>query len=334
MQLVLLFLLVFSLTTHSSENVPVLSARLNEVQYPFPVYYLPVKNQQQTLEMAYMDVKPKHQNGKTLEKTVLLLHGKNFSGLYWQDTIRQLIQNGYRVIVPDQVGFGKSSKPKTFQYSFQQLASNTLNLLDHLGVKKVIVVGHSMGGMLASRFALMFPERTKALVLENPIGLEDWKRYVSYRTIDQIYAAELAQTREHIKTYQQENYYHGTWRPEYDQWVDLIYGQVKSPDYPLVAWNSALVTDMIFNQAVLYEFPDLKMPTLLIIGQLDRTAIGKTSINPGTKYQLGNYPALGKQAAAAIPNAKLIPLEGIGHTPHLENPQAFYDALLPFLETM
>ena len=98
-------------------------------------------NQLQQLQMAYMDVKPANYNGKN----VILLHGKNFNGAYWRTTIAALSKAGFRVIVPDQVGFGKSSKPKIFQYTFQQLALNTKTLLDSLGIDKITVFGSFYG---------------------------------------------------------------------------------------------------------------------------------------------------------------------------------------------
>ena len=99
--------------------------------------------------MAYMDMAPTAApNGRA----VLLMHGKNFGGYYWRDVAQALAAAGYRVIVPDQIGWGKSSKPD-IRYSFQLLAANTAHLLDMLGIEKAAVVGHSTGGMLAVRFA-------------------------------------------------------------------------------------------------------------------------------------------------------------------------------------
>src|SRR6202012_1277662 len=94
-----------------------------------------------------------------------------------------LVNEGLRVIAPDQIGFGKSSKPHGYQFTFQALADNTRELLDHCHVDRVHIVGHSMGGMLATRFALMFPERVERLVLVNPIGLEDWKAVGPYHSV-------------------------------------------------------------------------------------------------------------------------------------------------------
>jgi len=142
-----------------------------------------------------MDVKPSQYIGKN----IVLLHGKNFNGAYWETTIKALTKEGYRVIVPDQIGFGKSTKPLHFHYTFQQLSRNTKELLDTLNIDKTVILGHSMGGMLATRFALMYPETTEKLVLENPIGLEDWKLKVPYKPVDWWYANELKKAMKALK---------------------------------------------------------------------------------------------------------------------------------------
>ncbi|KAA3438395.1 alpha/beta fold hydrolase [Rufibacter hautae] len=315
-------------TFYSQAQLKALDAELTNYTYPFPVAFHPVKVQQQSFKMAFMDVKPQKPNGKT----VVLLHGKNFNGAYWEQTARDLSKNCYRVIIPDQIGFGKSSKPQNIQYSFQMLAQNTKGLLDSLGVKKAAVLGHSMGGMVATRFALMFPDFTEKLILENPIGLEDWKRWVPYQSVEKWYAGELKQTQEGIKKYQLDNYYGGQWKPEYDQWVNLLAGWTISPDYPKIAWNAALTYDMIFTQPVVYEFDQLKMPTLLVIGQRDRTALGKANAPATAREKLGNYPALGKETAKKIQNSKLVELDNVGHLPHIEAYNRFIQPLLAFLK--
>jgi pimeloyl-ACP methyl ester carboxylesterase len=263
---------------------------------------------------------------------VLLLHGKNFAGNYWEQTAKDLAKNGFQVVIPDQIGFGKSSKPQNIQYTFQLLAQNTKAVLDELKVGKVSVVGHSMGGMLATRFALMYPEMTDKLILENPIGLEDWKTVVPYQSVDDWYSSELAQNYDKMKAYQLEFYYGNQWKPEYDKWLDMIAGWTLNKDYPMIAKNSALTYDMIFTQPVCYEFGRLKMPVLLIIGQKDRTALGKAKAPKEVRDTLGNYPALGKATAAKIPNAVLVEIEEAGHLPHIQTYEKFFDPLLRFLK--
>jgi pimeloyl-ACP methyl ester carboxylesterase len=306
---------------------PRFDAELTAYQYPFPVQFLELSSQRQKLRMAYMDVAPAKPNGHT----VLLLHGKNFSALYWEPTIRFLTERGYRVIAPDQIGFGKSSKPAAYQYSFQQLANNTNAVLDAAGVTKVSVVGHSMGGMLATRFSLMHGDRVEKLILVNPIGLEDWKTVVPYHSVDQWYEQESKATADSVREYQRTSYYGGTWKPAYEKWIEPNVGMILHPDYPKVAWASALLYDMIYSQPVVYEFPRLKVPTLLVIGQRDRTALGRAWAPKELAATLGDYPALGKRTAAAIPGAKLVEIPGVGHLPQVEAFEAYSQALAQFL---
>lgn len=79
----------------------------------------------------------------------------------------------------------------------------------------------------------MYPEIAEKLILENPIGLEDWKLYVPYQGIAAWYKSELAQDYEKIKKYQQENYYHGQWKDSYDKHVTVLAGWSVHPDYKL-----------------------------------------------------------------------------------------------------
>jgi len=321
------YLLCYFTGIMQAQPIPPQDATLSGYNYPYPVHYITLNIQGQHLKMAYMDVQPAQPNGKV----IMLLHGKNFCGVYWDSTAADLRKNGYRVIIPDQVGFGKSAKPAHLQYSFQLLAQNTKAILDTLHITKTAVLGHSMGGMVAVRFALMFPELTEKLILENPIGLEDWKVKVPYQSVDKWYQSELKQDYEKIKQYQLDNYYAGQWKPAYEKWARLLASWTQGPDYPRVAWNAALTYDMIFTQPVYYEFENIQAPTLLIIGQRDRTALGKASAPEEVRKTLGNYPELGKSAAKRIPHARLVPIEGVGHLPHIEAYEQFITALLAFL---
>lgn len=329
MKTIKLLLLLLPLFCFSQEQkIKQLDINLTNYEYPYPVQFLELNNQGQSLKMAYMDIKPNNYTNKN----IVLLHGKNFNGAYWETTIKALTKEGFRVIVPDQIGFGKSLKPENFQYTFQQFAENTKKLLEHLKIEKTTILGHSMGGMLATRFTLMYPEMAEKLVLENPIGLEDWKLAVPYKTIDWWYESELKQNYEAIKKYQMENYYNGKWNADYQKWAELAAGWTTALDYNKVAWNSALMYDMIFTQPVLYEFKNIKSPTLLIIGTRDKTAIGKQWASEEVKKTLGNYAELGKKTQKAIPNSKLVEILNTGHLPHIESFDQFIKPLIVFLK--
>lgn len=322
-----LFLMIFLYPTGApAQELSPLSISLEEYPYPYPVDFFDLRQEGQDLRMAYMDVKPEGQgNGKT----IVLLHGKNFPASYWRDTISFLTEHGFRVVAPDQVGFGKSSKAN-LHYSFHQLADNTKKLLEHLGIEKAVIVGHSMGGMLATRFALMYPGATTHLVLVDPIGLEDYRLFVPWIPLAQAYENEFKATPEGIRKFF-KNYF-VNWRPEYGEFAEIAARQRLSGDYPLLALVSALTYQMIYEQPVCYEFPYVRAKTLVIVGQGDRTVVGKARVPKELLSKVGQYPELGKKTAKAVPGAKLVEIPNAGHLPMFEAKELFQQALLGFLQ--
>lgn len=323
-----LALLLINTQTIAQAQKNTYNATLDDYAYRYPVNYLEVEQEGQKHKMAYMDVSPPVSFHNP--QTVVLLHGKNFMGAYWQQTVHFLAGQGYRVVVPDQLGFGKSDKADV-HYSFHQLAQHTRHLLEQLKIEKAVIVGHSMGGMLATRFALLYPEVTQKLVLENPIGLEDYRRMVPYKSLDEVYQDELKRTETSIRGYHKT--YYTAWKPAYDEWVRIPVAQLRSADYPAVARVAAKTYAMIYEQPVVYEFSELEMPVMLAIGLDDRTVVGKAYItDEEERKKYGQYPLLGQQTAGAIPNARLLELTGVGHIPHIEAADQFHKALLEFLK--
>ena len=318
-------------TAHAAPGYgPEYGPELQGFAYPHPLQHYRFTSQGEQLQMAYMDVAP---TGKANGRTAVLMHGKNFCGATWDSQITALSGAGYRVIAPDQIGFCASSKPAHYQYTFQQLAANTAGLLKQAGVSRAVLVAHSTGGMLATRYALMFPQAVSQLVMVNPIGLEDWKALgVPYRTVDQWNERELKLTADSVRSYEKATYYGGRWKPEYERWVDMLAGLNQGPGKKVVAWNSALIYDMIFTQPVIHEFPKLTVPTVLMIGDADTTAIGSDIAPPEVKAKLGNSAVLGKQAAALIPGSRLIVLPGMGHAPQMEEPEEFNRQLVQAMD--
>jgi pimeloyl-ACP methyl ester carboxylesterase len=296
--------------------------------YPYPLHFYNFTSQELTLSMAYMDIPPLNRS----IGTIVLLHGKNFCGATWNATIHVLANQGYRVIAPDQIGFCKSTKPIGYQFSLMQLALNTNGLLNSLNVTNATVVGHSMGGMISSRYALMFPSQTYKLILVDPLGLENWFALgVPYQAIDVSYKTELAASYTSIKTYQQTTYYGGTWQTSYDIWVYMLLDIYKGSEGTQFAYNMAQTTDMIFTQPIIYELPNLKMNSLLMVGDLDNTAIGKAWAPPAVQALLGHYEILGQEVSAEIPNCTLVEFPGLGHAPQVQDPDTFHAALLNWL---
>ena len=307
---------------------PKYGPELEGFDYPYEVQRYKFTSQGVDVQMAYMDVKPEAPDGRA----AVLLHGRNFCAATWGATIDALRNAGFRVIAPDQIGFGKSTKPLGYQFSLQQLATNTKALLASLGATHPIMIGHSMGGMMTMRYAIMYPDALEQIVLVNPIGLEDWQAEgVSFIDIDEGLKVEKATTFESIKQYEQKSYYAGQWKPEYDRWVEMAAGLWTGPGADVVTKVQARVAEMIFLNPVVHELERIKAPALLMIGQMDRTAISGNRAPPDVAKRLGNYPELGRSAAQRIPNAKLIEFPDLGHAPQIQAPDQFHEALLKAL---
>lgn len=309
-------------------HVSAYGPNLEGFRYPYGVSLYSFKTQAQTYVMAYMDIGPER-TGIGTGRTVVLLHGRRFCGGTWGPTMAALHDAGFRVVVPDQLGFCKSSKPINYQYTFEQLAENTHALLSRIQAGHIVLIGHDLGGMLAARYAVMFPNEVQQLVLVDPLGLEDWRSEgVLYRTIDERYAMELATTASAIESEERTFDFGGRWEPQYEVWLRTLASLKAGGGRERFDWNQALISDMIFTQPVLYEFERLSMPVLLVVGELDRAAPFRESAPPAVAAQLGNYPELARKAAKRIPNAQVIELPGVGHVPLIEAPERFNQVLL------
>ena len=305
-------------------NAAPLDLRLSTWPYPYPTKEFKTSLQGTPASMVYMDVPAK---GKQ-KGVVLLFHGKNFSSDYWAPTIAGLTQAGYRVIAPDQIGFGKSSKPNV-SYHFDDLAANTKALLKSLGIHQVAVIANSMGGMVGIRFARLYPQTVQKLVLENPLGLEDYSKDIPPQQNDTLIKLEMAQTEVSYRRFLQT--YFPNWQPAYEKFVEVYVRIQKGSDYSAYAMTSVLTYQMIAEKPVVNDLPQLKMPVLLVIGQKDRTVFGRRFAPPEAVKSLGNFPELGKKAQAVMPNAKLVPIENAGHVPHVEVPDLFVTTVVQFL---
>lgn len=294
--------------------------------YPYPVSFMPLTVGHHFVLMAYMEVAP---TGPANGHSVLLLHGRNFPSSYWESVIRPLAAAGFRVIAPDQIGFNKSSKPDV-DWSFDDAAANTAALLDMLHLPQVDVVGHSMGGMLAMRFVRTYPERVRRLVLEAPLGLENYRLYVPPVPRELMFREEMNRSAEDYLHYLMTAY--GlTLPPEAVMpFVDIRERMKGSAGYP--HWIEAYVDTFyaIWGQPVIDEMPLVATPTLFMVGDRDHTAPGRPFARPEDRDRMGHVADLAQALAAKMPHASVVRFD-TGHLVHLEATEAFNAALLGFL---
>jgi len=287
------------------------SINLEEFEYPHPVHYMNFRIYNQDVRIAYMDVAP---TGPVNGRTVIFHHGGLYYGWYWKEQIKALSNEGYRVIVKDRLGWGKSSKP-VIPYSISLWASNTARLMDHLDIEQAALVGHSIGGQMVTRFAFLYPERITHLVTVNQVGLTDRRAGRGFRPLtgevdtdpdmQAFYASLLG--------WAHENY--SQWQPEFLDHMRIRYGQRLSGDWPRMAYVSSLTGHMRAMDTVVNDRQHIQTRTLILGGEDD-------------------YPTFAEEArhaAGVFPNGEVFLIPGIGHNPHEEVPEIVNAELIRFL---
>jgi pimeloyl-ACP methyl ester carboxylesterase len=294
--------------------------------YPYPVNMLSLVNDGEQVRMAYMDVASAQPNGGV----VVLLHGRNFPSSYWAPVIRTLSEAGYRVVVPDQVGFGKSSKPSA-DLHFDTLARNTIALLDHLQIAKADIVAHSLGGMLGVRIARAFPDRVAHLLLTAPIGLEDYRLYVPPTPTEKILENEDKLTADGYRKQLETNYSLKLPPDQVTPFIDARFNIKAGAEYP--RWLRAFVNSaqLIYREPVVHEISLISQPTLFVMGADDHNAPGKPNAPEALRPKMGQNAELAKALAAKMPNARAEVIPDTGHLAFLEAPQKFNELMLAFL---
>jgi pimeloyl-ACP methyl ester carboxylesterase len=306
--------------------VEAVGAALEGYPYPWPVKYLPVTLAGESLRMAFMDVAP---GGDSNGRTVLLLHGRNFPASYWEPVAKALAGAGYRVVIPDQIGFGKSSKPGT-HVSFDDMARFTAALLDTLGIPEVDVVAHSMGGMLGMRFARSYPRKLRRLVLQAPLGLEDYRFYVPPVETERLVAQERALTADGYRRQLVANY-QLTDPKAVEPYVELRERIRASGEYERWLRSFAGSYQAIYREPVAHEIPLIEAPTLFVMGARDFNAPGKPLAPEALRPKMGQNARLATELAGRMKNGRAVVYEEAGHMVHLDAEARFNAEILRFL---
>ncbi len=285
------------------------------VPYPHPVQYLDVRLFSQDHRMAYMDVAP---TGQPNGRTVVLFHGMNFFAAAYASTISALSEAGFRTIAVDRLGFGRSSKP-IIDYNLHIPARNTKALLDELGIDVAAIVGHSMGGMVATRFASTYPETTSHVVMVNQIGLTDSRPGRAWTNPEDSYRSVLTRTTYASVLARHRRYYPNGWRDEYLPLVKVQYGLTLSGDWPRMARVRSSQQRILYEDPVVHEWRSIAVKALVIGGSDDRL--------------VRDFPARARHVAEELRNAELVLFPGVGHAPHFEIPDEFHAELIRFLRS-
>ncbi|MEW5853179.1 MAG: alpha/beta fold hydrolase [Myxococcota bacterium] len=248
---------------------------------------------------------------------LVLIHGFIVSHKVWSGLIPRLAQS-FRVIAPDLPGHGDSSRPdpSTCPYDAPYLADRVAKLLESLGVSGAGVVGHSMGGKVASYLTARHPDRVSRLLLINSQGLPHPMPLLGKLVLLPVVGKPLfikGYTRAAVKQYFKSDVFTDP-RNVSDEMVDEVYRCLNLPGGRVAAY--AMLRHTVVPTP---EFPDIlrriKVPVHLVWGELDRI-----------------YPLeLGRQFQSLLPGATLTVIPGCAHTPPEEQPERTLEEIQRFM---
>ncbi|OMC33125.1 hypothetical protein A5742_14610 [Mycolicibacterium fortuitum] len=243
---------------------------------------------------------------------VVLIAGFGLDGSIWGDTATRLIQSGYRVILLDQRGHGRSDKPVD-GYDLPQLSSDVRCVLDGLGVTRATLVGHSFGGQVAMHAAVTMPDRVDRLVLVGSNGVRGSRSAVFPFGLlaDSLMPAMCGAEMDHRVAARRNGIVLAFSTPPPE---DLARTMVAT-SLQLPQWAALAIFETMFTADLTAELDTLNQPVLQVLGIEDRVHSVK-----GARW-----------VAERLKDAELVEVPGCGHFPMLEHPAAFADALLAFL---
>jgi pimeloyl-ACP methyl ester carboxylesterase len=188
---------------------------------------------------------------------VVLVHGLGASAEHWSNLAPYLAQSGFRVYIPDLIGYGRSEQPADFSYSVRDEAAVVVGFMDALDLKQVELGGWSMGGWIAALVAAEHPDRVSRLMLFDSAGLNVPPTFDTSLFIPST-AAQLDQLKALLSPQPQP--------------IPAFIARDILRNFRLNGWvvERALATMLTAQDVVDNVLPQLKMPVLLVWGSLDR----------------------------------------------------------------
>ena len=237
--------------------------------------------------------------------TVILLHGLGGSTQVWGFNISALAEK-YHVVVPDQIGFGKSDKPLV-NYRVRTYVDFLDQFCKQLKIERATLVGNSMGGWIAAMFTAAFPDRVDKLVLVDAAGYAPPKDF----DMRALFALNPT-TRAGMKLLVSKVFYNKALQS--DAAIDqAIAARMAAGDgYTINSISESIIRGEDFLDDVVKT---IKRPTLIIWGRQD----GLVPLTDGERFNKD------------IAGSKLVVIEECGHVPNAEKPGEFNAALLKFL---
>jgi pimeloyl-ACP methyl ester carboxylesterase len=302
--------LLFLSSCSWSQKVPTVQT-FDDIPYPFPTQKVELESGE---TVAYFD------EGKG--DPIIFLHGLGSYAPAWTKSIEGL-SDRYRCIALDLPGYGKSSKGK-YEASMTYYATIVKDFMEQLGLEKVVLAGHSMGGQIAMTAALAYPDQVEKLILVAPAGFEtfhkgerEWFREVLSPT-----AVKLT-TVDQIKTNIAWNFYD---MPEDAEFMitDRI-AMRNAEDFDGYCYIIPECVKGMVDEPVFDYLPQIEQPVIVFFGQED-------NLIPNRFLHGGTTESIGKKGVEQLPNATLHMIDEAGHFVHYEQAAAVNEEIKTFLE--
>lgn len=249
-------------------------------------------------------------------RPLLLLHGFTSDRSDFDPIVDPLVDRGWHVAIPDQRGHGDSPQPDgEHSYSLELFAGDALALATALGWDEVVLLGHSMGGMIAQLVALAAPERIRALVLldttHETVEMDPDLVALGLQIVREQGLAAIVEIGREIEDPLET--------PAHRRLCAEVPGYRERGDEATLrcsaAMYAAMGSELTSPHDRLGDLASLRVPTVVIVGEQDAPMVGPS-----------------ERLAATIPGASLAVLRDGGHSPQFEATDALLDVLLPFLD--
>ena len=256
--------------------------------------------------------------GDSSAPPLILIHGFASSTLVWSKVFLKLADAGYRVIAPDMLGYGYTSKPRNGQYTIEGQARMINGLMDRLGIGRATVIGSSYGGAVAATVALDYPDRIEKLILVGAVNNNEplqfnLMRLFGARLVGDVVSPLLIGSRRLLRMRMKRVYDRHEWVLD-ERRVDARHLPLRAADThrAIIRTVRGWDADRISRDAHL-----ISRPTLLLWGDNDQDVP-----LPG-----------GKRLHKEIPGSRLIVFQFCGHLPHEEYPEEFVEVVTDFVGT-
>jgi pimeloyl-ACP methyl ester carboxylesterase len=234
---------------------------------------------------------------------ILILHGWGGSSDSWLSVQEILAKNGFKVVVPDLPGFGKSNTPKE-PWQVSDFVNWTKSFIDLLNLNDFYLIAHSFGGQVAVKFTVLYPERVKKIIFCASAAIRP-KPGLKTRIIFSV--AKIG---------------NAVFSPKYlvrlkDAARNFLYVILRHRDYAKANGTMKETIKKVLKEDLLSELSKIKKETLIVWGANDKLVPIKQAYIYKEK----------------IENSRIEVFPKIGHSPHLEIPEKFAEVIIKFFKS-